>query len=32
VAGDGIEARVETVIEEGGVRKVVRTILIGKGF
>jgi hypothetical protein len=31
-AGDGIEARVETVIEEGGVRKVVRTILIGKGF
>ena len=31
-AGDGIEARVETVIEEGGSRKVIRTILIGKGF
>ena len=29
--GDGIEARVETVIEEGGSRKVIRTILIGKG-
>ncbi len=31
-AGDVIEARVETVIEEGGSRQVARTILIGKGF
>ncbi len=30
-AGDKIETRVETVIEEGGARKVIRTILIGKG-
>lgn len=30
-AGDQIEARVETIIEEGGARKVIRTILIGKG-
>ena len=30
-AGDGIEARVETVIEKDGTRKVIRTILIGKG-
>ena len=30
--GDVIEVRVETVIEEGGSKQVVRTILIGKGF
>lgn len=30
-AGDGIEARVEMLMEKGGSRKVIRTILIGKG-